>query len=189
MRKILVARRRETTAAPEEQLQKHEPMTPGLHVAPFLDVDGRIVILVIDRDGRLAAQWAVTEIDGTYSCWLWPEVNPPEDDVPTYKYDDTDRARDVRLFERFGHKAWGFGIHLAPWKPRIFEKGAAIIMVDRYSCTFAVFETTDTSARAIGAAFKEARSVMNDMLTGNIGEYADLPYDYAAKEEASEKVS
>jgi len=100
---------------------------PGVHVAPFVH-EGRLVLVVIDAAGRLAALLPVDRLSGAHDTWVYALRSG--DDIKTVQYDDIEVVDDPRLFERIGHPLWRAGVFEAPWRPRDPRVQAEILVTD-----------------------------------------------------------
>lgn len=119
-----VVRQRRT---PELQLIEHESWGPGLHVAPFKNGWGGLAIIAVDADGRLAGTFDVRSGNSSWETCIYIGRNAENPDE--MNYDDTDLFSSVDLIKRLGHAFWEPGVHLCPWKPRLFSDGVAVLTI------------------------------------------------------------
>jgi hypothetical protein len=152
----------------------------GLHVSPWRDDQGRLVIVRIDADGRLASMWPVTGIADDWQLSVDPgtrripsRVTPDRDlDLEDFTIHNT---KDRELGEQHATGGWARGaVFVCPWKGMLHPDTAMLAITDRNGCVRALVEVDPEDTAAV---LDWPLAFLSELLTGSMGA-ARQPFAY-----------
>lgn len=152
---------------------EHDPFTPGLHVAPWLNGWGGIELVAIDKEGRLAGMLSVTA--GYASCDVF--LHQTGALATELEFYDAELFSSFRSWQkRLGHKLWEPGIHRCPWKTRTFSDGVGLLVIAPNYTLWGYNEAAELTSHFVEEVEETLRSAFKD------GD-GIMTYDYGARED------
>lgn len=174
----------EVLANTPENVVYHQPLDPGLHIAPFRDGEGRLLIVLVGDERQLVALWPVAGIVREWSFAL--ERGARSRDLPAGvafeegRYDE-DFTVDNKAVGRLDSPALlgpnnaRSAVHVCPWYGVVNTGNLMVAITDANGCAHAVEEIDDVDDTSMEWPLR----YLAEIRAGEtIGPEPQAPFDY-----------